>query len=154
MFEMFERKSGDYKIYGEEVDGKYVYYYPDYEKMIVDACIDCNLSKNEPVWDMMNEIIEFALRDSCTSLLGGLEPICEAVEDYCIYQNIQHIPDLYKYIFKSRGGFLTQSKAIKRLYTDWIKLFPDQYISQRRRDSNFEIYIQKNYIDDEVINHC
>lgn len=70
----------------------------------------------DPIWLIMDWIISDAAE--CDGLLGGLEPICEAIEDYCLAKSI-HIPKLYKYIFDARGGFLTQSKAIHYLKDYW-----------------------------------
>jgi hypothetical protein len=92
----------------------------EYGKMIEDANI--GQPHHSIIWNVMDWIIEDAVRTD--GLLGGLEPFCEAIEDYCIFANIQNIPDLYKYIFAARGGFLTQSKAINYLRDAWLEKYP------------------------------
>jgi hypothetical protein len=54
--------------------------------------------------------------------VGGLEPFCEALEEYYKSKSITRIPPLYRYIFDARGGSLTQSKAIHYLRDAWIKV--------------------------------
>jgi hypothetical protein len=67
--------------------------------------------------------MDFIIQDAaeCEGLLGGQEHLCEAIEDYCVHENITHVPKLYRYIFDARGGFLTQSKAIYYLQEYWIE---------------------------------
>ena len=111
----------------------------DYGQMIEAANI--GQPHHSIVWGVMDWIIEDAVH--ADGLVGGLEPFCEALEDYCIYANIQHIPDLYKYIFAARGGFLTQSKAINYLKDAWLEKFPTPITpSQKSVDPEFTNYLQ------------
>lgn len=113
---------------------------PDYNNMLQSAKI--GHTEQLLIWDVLDRLIEYSIR--CDGLLGGLEPFCELVEDYCITSEIHDVPDLYKYIFSARGGFLTQSKAIHWIKPAWITLFPEPYVSTKLLDKDFEAYLLQN----------
>ncbi len=94
---------------------------PDYGKLIDEANVGSE--DKDPVWTAFDAIIDDAVRGE--GLLGGLEPVCEAIEDYCADIGKTDIAGLYKYIFEARGGFLTQSKAIHYLKDDWLVRFKE-----------------------------
>lgn len=120
---------------------------PDYKKWIEDANIGA-VGRN-PIWNIMDWIIEDSVR--CEGLLGGLEHICEAIEDYCVSANIQDVPQLYRYIFDARGGFLTQSKAIYYLRDDWIDTFPTEHKPDTTAHPEFLKFLQQ---DTEMYKHA
>jgi hypothetical protein len=95
---------------------------PDFEQLILSSAVGQH-PVNPEIWDIFDDFIEEAVREG-GGLVGGLEPFCEAMEEYCKSKGITHFPPLYQYIFDARGGFLTQSKAIHYLRDAWIKLFP------------------------------
>lgn len=112
----------------------------DYHYLIQSSILECNLYR--PIWDIFNEVIETGVR--VEGLLGGLEPLCEAIEDYCIHEGINEIPPLYQYIFDARGGLLlTQSKAINYLRDAWLELFPT-WQKKHVRDLKFETFLVNN----------
>lgn len=89
---------------------------PDYMAMIIASKVGS--SNRNPIWDKLDNVIDMAANSG--GFLGGLEPMCESIEDYCILNGITDIPPLYKYIFDARGGFLTQSKAIHYICPSWL----------------------------------
>lgn len=104
-----------------------------------------NVASNDraPIWDIFDNIINHAVSEE--GLLGGMEPVCEAIEDYCKFAGIVDIPPLYQYIFNARGGFLTQSKAIYFLKNDWNVMFPT-WKNKNVKDTQLENYLEANGI--------
>ncbi len=130
----------DYQIVGDQD----IYF----KQLILSSGVGQHFS-NSKIWDIFDNIIEQAVREgSC--IVGGLEPFCEAMEEYCLLRNITYIPPLYQYIFDARGGFLTQSKAIHYLRDAWIELFPSwptsaSPIINNEFDDFLKRYIQSTY---------
>jgi hypothetical protein len=128
----------DYQIVGD----------PDIKQLILASDVGQH-SSNPEIWDIFDHMIEQAVREG-GCLVGGLEPFCEAMEEYCLFRDISHIPPLYQYIFDARGGFLTQSKAIHYLRDAWIELFPSwptsaSPITNNDFDDFLKRYIQNTY---------
>lgn len=74
------------------------------------------------LWDLVDRAFDDGAK--CEGLLGGLEHLYEAVEDYCKHASITSIPRLYASIFAVRGGFLTQSKMSLHMADEWNARFP------------------------------
>ena len=118
---------------------------PDFKQLILSSAVQQHRA-NPEIWDIMDDFIEHAVREE--GLMGGLEPFCEAMEEYCKFRGITHIPPLYQYIFDARGGFLTQSKAIHYLRDAWIEVFPSWPIrvgTNEEFDDFHEKYIRDTY---------
>lgn len=93
----------------------------------------------------LDVIIDDAVR--CDGLLGGLEPICEIIEDYCLKCGLDMtLPcyELYNYIFRGRGGFLTQSKSINYLQDEWQMIVPDPMTQCIPYDEDFMDFLSQN----------
>lgn len=96
-----------------------------YRAMISTTFDDTNTRQHAlALWNFMDYVFDTAVRRAeAGCLLGGLEHVYEAVEDFCEKEHITQIPELYKYIFDARGGFLTQSKLPLYMQKEWRELY-------------------------------
>lgn len=82
-----------------------------------------NDKKYTALWDFLDYHFDKAARNP---ILLDVESVFIVAEDFCIYYNIPqtHIPELYKYMFQARPGFMTQAKIPYYMADKWNNLFP------------------------------
>lgn len=92
---------------------------------ILAKTFDTNTRKNYlPLWIYIDKIIDDGAK--CIGILCGTECVYESIEDFCKENNIMEIPELYKYIFNARHGFLTQAKMSNYIRNEWNARFPER----------------------------
>jgi hypothetical protein len=101
-----------------------------------------------PLWEYIDYTLDEAAK--CEGLLGGNEPIYETIEDFCISHSVTEIPALYNFIFRARGGFLTQDKVIYNMRDEWNERFP--FYNANKPNAQDPILIEyKKYIENKKI---
>lgn len=99
--------------------------YDQFHSDIIKSTFDTGIrDEYKSLWDYVD--YEFDQGAKCQGILGGMECVYEAIEDFCIFHEIKVIPPLYQYIFDARGGFLTQSKTPYVMKNEWNERFPNE----------------------------
>lgn len=104
----------DYEVEGVDYDALYL--------ELVRKRKENNKDETESIWNFLDYVFNTSAKMK-RGLLCGTDDAFISVEDFCKEQNITSIPELYQYVFKARGGFLTQCKIPWYMRDEWNAVY-------------------------------